>query len=85
MATAIEAIYVVRNRLAHHEPIMGRRLVDAMAGLDFIVTHFEPDGTPDSVLAKMLEPHRVVLERAADYLVAMVKSLSAPPGEPGGS
>ena len=86
VATAIEAIYVVRNRLAHHEPIMGRRLVDAMAGLDFIVTHFEPDGTPDdSVLAKMLEPHRVVLERAADDLVAMVKRLSAPPDEPGGS
>lgn len=32
----IETIYATRNRVAHHEPVYGQRLHDAMAAIDFI-------------------------------------------------
>lgn len=83
VATAIEAIYVVRNRLAHHEPIMGRRLVEAMAGIDFIVDHFGMDGRAgDPVLLKMLEPHRGTLDRAVHEFDVLLKALTPPIREP---
>lgn len=32
----LEVIYATRNRVAHHEPVYGQRLEDAMVSLDFI-------------------------------------------------
>jgi len=36
IAKSLEAIYATRNRVAHHEPVYGQRLTDAMKALDFI-------------------------------------------------
>ncbi len=36
ISKALEAIYATRNRVAHHEPVYGQRLSDAMEALAFI-------------------------------------------------
>jgi hypothetical protein len=36
ISTALEVIYATRNRVAHHEPVYGDRLENAMNALDFI-------------------------------------------------
>ncbi len=36
ISTSLEIIYATRNRVAHHEPVYGRRLDDAIRALDFI-------------------------------------------------
>lgn len=63
---------------------MGRRLAEAVTGIDFIASHFGVDGKAgDPVLIKMLELHRDALGRAVDGLGAMLKALT-PPIETGG-
>lgn len=39
LSKALATVHEARNRAAHHEPIYGRKLDDAMAALDFIRTH----------------------------------------------
>lgn len=36
VSKALETIYSVRNRVAHHEPVYGKRLVEVMSALNFI-------------------------------------------------
>lgn len=36
VAQSLEVIYATRNRVAHHEPVYGQRLVEAMNALDFV-------------------------------------------------
>lgn len=36
ISSSLEAIYATRNRVAHHEPVYGQRLTDAMKALEFI-------------------------------------------------
>lgn len=36
VSRALEVIYATRNRVAHHEPVIGQRLIDVMQALDFI-------------------------------------------------
>jgi len=36
IAKSLETIYATRNRVAHHEPVYGQRLTDAMQALEFI-------------------------------------------------
>ena len=36
IAASLETIYATRNRVAHHEPVYGQRLVDVMTAIDFI-------------------------------------------------
>lgn len=37
VATHLERIYQSRNRLAHHEPVLGQRFVDTMEAIEFVV------------------------------------------------
>lgn len=36
VSRSLETIYATRNRVAHHEPVYGQRLVEAMEALDFV-------------------------------------------------
>ena len=36
VSTALEVIYAIRNRVAHHEPVYEERLAEVMAALDFV-------------------------------------------------
>lgn len=36
ISKSLEVVYATRNRVAHHEPVYGQRLTDAMEALDFI-------------------------------------------------
>ncbi|CAE6822501.1 hypothetical protein [Paraburkholderia haematera] len=69
IATQLEHIYQTRNRVAHHEPVYGRRLFDTLAAVDFVVSNLgvaDSDGcTP---LRKMLRPEHATLENQAHAL-----------------
>lgn len=83
VAKHIEAIYVARNRLAHHEPVMGRRLADTLAGIDYVASHFGGDGqNGDPAFVKMLAPHRAALATEATALNAMLATFVTPPAVP---
>jgi hypothetical protein len=69
VATQLEHIYQTRNRVAHHEPVYGRRLSDTLAAVDFVVSDLgvvgHDGGTP---LRKMLRPEHAALENQAHAL-----------------
>lgn len=41
VAKQLEILYQTRNRIAHHEPVYGRRLVETMGAIDFFVNNFD--------------------------------------------
>jgi Abi-like protein len=57
VAVNLEQIYQTRNRLAHHEPVLGRRFEDALLAIEFVAQHLEAQ-TPSthSPLAMLLMP-----------------------------
>ncbi|MFV0643871.1 MAG: hypothetical protein ACK5NN_05135 [Sphingomonadaceae bacterium] len=36
ISNSLEVIYTIRNRVAHHEPVYGKRLDDAMSAINFV-------------------------------------------------
>ena len=73
IAAQLEIIYQARNRLAHHEPIHGGRLVKLLAAIDFVVGRFgAADAAGETILGKMLAPHRPSLDRQAAAFQAAV-------------
>lgn len=59
IAEKLEDIYQIRNRLAHHEPVYGTRLIKIVDAVDFMIENMgsrKPD--PESPLAKLTLPHR---------------------------
>lgn len=62
VAEQLEVIYQSRNRLAHHEPVYGTRLVAALSAVDFVSVNFE-SRTPssESPFAKLILPQRDIL------------------------
>jgi hypothetical protein len=75
VAIQLEHIYQVRNRLAHHEPVLHRRFVDTMRAIEFVVQHLEtakPDcSTP---LAKLLAGDITKVKSEAEALHARLDS-----------
>lgn len=69
VANQLEHIYQTRNRVAHHEPVYGRRLFDTLSAVDFVVSNLggaDSDGcTP---LRKLLQPEQAALENQAHAL-----------------
>lgn len=41
IATQLEHLYQSRNRVAHHEPIFGRRLRETLGAIEFFLIHFD--------------------------------------------
>ena len=76
IATQLERIYQTRNRIAHHEPVYGRRLAETLAAIDFVTANFgaaAADGkTP---IGRLLEAERAVVEEQATALEARLAEL----------
>ncbi|MFL9905472.1 hypothetical protein [Paraburkholderia sp. RL17-337-BIB-A] len=69
VATQLEHIYQTRNRVAHHEPVYGRRLFDTLAAVDFVVANLGVAGSDGCMpLRKMLRPEHATLENQAHAL-----------------
>ncbi|CAG4890153.1 Abi family protein [Paraburkholderia saeva] len=81
VASNLESIYQTRNRIAHHEPVYGNRLDDALGAIDFIAAQLgtaRSDGrTP---LGKMLEKERSVLGDQAAALRGRIDALRSSGG-----
>lgn len=66
ISSRLEVIYKARNRLAHHEPIYGQRLVELITAIDFLVVRFENRAADEgSRLAILTFAHRQRLQDVA--------------------
>lgn len=62
IAGHLEVLYETRNRLAHHEPIYGRRLNSVLDAIDFITENLGVRSpSPEAPLAKLIMPQRDIL------------------------
>lgn len=78
VAVHLEALYEVRNRIAHHEPIHGARLSKALSAIAFVVENLEsPMPNSASVLARLLERMRGELAREVELLEALIAEYRA--------
>ncbi len=81
MAAQLEAIYQTRNRIAHHEPVYGRRLVQTEAAIDFVARHLGSRGHDGATpLEKQLALELRELKDQADAMRQRLTALQA--GEP---
>lgn len=63
ISSRLELVYKARNRLAHHEPIYGQRLVELIAAIEFLVVRFENKVADEgSRLATLTSTHRQRLQ-----------------------
>ena len=75
----LEALYVCRNRIAHHEPIYGTRLRDALEAIDFVAHNFMAKRpSSDSPLAKILDPHMPLLSQSTAEFAQAITAFNAP-------
>lgn len=78
VAVHLEALYEVRNRIAHHEPIHGARLSKALSAIAFVVENLEsPMPNSASVLARLLDRMRGELAREVELLEALIAEYRA--------
>lgn len=83
VAAQIECIYQTRNRIAHHEPVYGQRLLDALKAIEFVVTRLaQQESSQVTPLAQLLSDDREALSRQADDFRWHVDALSASILEP---
>lgn len=74
VAAELEHIYQARNRIAHHEPLYGRRLENTLLAIDFVVQNFETKTPgPEAVLAKAVSSERARLQIEAEKLKTMLE------------
>ena len=73
IAEKMEIIHQSRNRIAHHEPLYGKRLEDTLSAIEFISSKFgnKIDGS-HTLVEKMLEPYHQTLRSETDKLAAMM-------------
>jgi hypothetical protein len=79
VADQLERIYQVRNRIAHHEPVYGRRLTDALTAIDFVIAHFGmADSSGHTPIAKLLASARNMLGKQAKHLNDRIQRFRPP-------
>lgn len=79
VASHLEVLYQARNRIAHHEPVLGSRLDAVLNAIDFIAHEFGvrgPDGL--TVVGKMLTSYRSDLEDDVRRLSERLQKLRWP-------
>jgi len=80
VADHLEVIYKARNRIAHHEPIYGQRLVRLVEAIEFIVTRLGPqDAEGKTSLAHLTGPHRARLDEVVSEGKALFDAFLLPP------
>ena len=63
VASRLETIYEIRNRLAHHEPVYGARLDGALEAIDFLSQNLGSRvPTVHSPFSKLIMPQKDILE-----------------------
>jgi hypothetical protein len=63
VSTALETIYGIRNRVAHHEPVYGSRLEETMKAIDFIRDSIgAKGGNDDTSFKKFSNVHHLRLK-----------------------
>lgn len=77
VAHHLEVIYQARNRIAHHEAIIGDRLDRLMESIEFINTNFgSKTPSKNAVLAQLTLPFRQPLEQEIDATKMLLDSFS---------
>lgn len=79
IATQLERLYQSRNRVAHHEPIFGRRLQETLEAIEFFLNHFDgkdANGIPH--ISKLLSDDLKRLKESAAELDGRIKSFKVP-------
>lgn len=83
VASQLEVIYEMRNRLAHHEPVYGSRLEAVLEAISFVSTHLgNRDPNMVSPFAKLILPQRDILSGQVAIMRSTFERLSPPPAEP---
>lgn len=81
VATHLEEIYQTRNRIAHHEPVYGRRLLRTETAIDFVARHLGSRGHDGATpLEKLLFTEIGELRTRANAMRERLSALQA--GEP---
>ncbi|MDE2597787.1 MAG: hypothetical protein KGL44_13015 [Sphingomonadales bacterium] len=63
VSTALETIYSVRNRVAHHEPVYGQRLDETIAAIQFIRSNIGArKGEEDTIFKRFSNVHYLRLQ-----------------------
>lgn len=66
IATQLERLYQSRNRVAHHEPIFGRRLQETLGAIEFFLNHFDgKDANGVAHISKLLSTDFECLKESA--------------------
>ena len=77
IAHHLEVIYQARNRIAHHEAIIGDRLTKLMDSIEFVNLNFGSKAPSDSaILAQLTRPFRQLLEQEIEVTKKLVDSFS---------
>ncbi|MBW7922925.1 MAG: hypothetical protein H3C51_12615 [Rubellimicrobium sp.] len=79
VAVQLDVIYEIRNRLAHHEPVYGRRLEAILGAISFACIHLgNRDENVVSPFAKLILPQREVLLGQVAIMEATFERLTRP-------
>jgi hypothetical protein len=75
VAKQLEHVYQARNRIAHHEPVYGRRLRDTLEAIDFIATRLEQrEPSRTTPLVQLIGSEWRALSAQADDLRASIEA-----------
>ncbi|MCY0853145.1 hypothetical protein [Cupriavidus sp. D39] len=78
VASHLESIYQTRNRIAHHEPVYGRRLAQTEAAIEFVARHLGSRGQDGlTPLEKLLQPEMAELRNRAGEMRRRLDALQA--------
>ena len=79
VASQLEVIYEMRNRLAHHEPVYGSRLEAVLGAISFVSTYLgNRDPNVVSPFAKLIMPQRDILSGQVAIMRTTFERLTPP-------
>jgi hypothetical protein len=85
VASQLEVIYEMRNRLAHHEPVYGSRLDSVLEAISFVCKYLgNRDPNVVSPFAKLIMPQRDILSGQVAILRSTFERLTPLPAVPPG-
>jgi len=75
VAEKLEVLYQTRNRLAHHEPVYGKRLDEVLEAIDFVLDNIgSKRPSSEAPLAKLVLPQReLMIGQVAMFRAAYVR------------
>lgn len=80
VADHLEVLYQARNRIAHHEPIMGARLKKVIEAIEFLALNFgTKQPSEEGILAKMTVHYRQTLVKEAAALATLMAKFTVEP------